>query len=165
MKHFLLCVLATALACPVFGQIRSGTIVGKVTDPTGSAVADAEITVRDTGTNYAYSLKTNEVGEFSQPYLPFGTYAVTVRRPGFKATTEQGIQVTTGGTVSVNIALEVGSVETSVTVSANAVELQTESSRVENSVGEAVIRAIPNINNNPLNYATLQLGVVARSDE
>ncbi len=61
-----------------------------------------------------------------------------------------------------DLSLEVGAVETSVTVTGTAVELQTESSRVTNAVSEEVIRSIPNINNNPLNYATLTQGVVAR---
>jgi trimeric autotransporter adhesin len=156
-------LLAACLLTPLWSQIRSGTLVGRVVDPSGAAVEGAEVTIRDVGTNYTYNLQSNSVGEFSQPYLPFGTYEVIVKRQGFKTTTQQGINLTTGQTIRVDIQLEVGSVETSVTVEAAAAELQTESSRVTNAVSEQVIRSIPNINNNPLNYATLQLGVVSRA--
>jgi hypothetical protein len=164
-KHSSLCALLMSLAftAPVWAQIRSATITGKVVDASGAAVTGADVIIRDTGTNYTYSLTTNQVGEFTQPYLPAGTYEVQVKREGFKALTRTDLQVATSQTLRVDLTMEVGSVETSVTVAASAVELQTDSSRVTSAISEQVIQSIPNINNNPLNYATLQLGVVARA--
>lgn len=147
----------------LLGQIRSGTLVGKVSDATGAAAASVEVTVREVNTNQTFVIQTNEVGEFVQPYLPFGTYDVSARKTGFKTVTEKGITLTTGQTIRVELVLEVGTVETQITVTATTAELQTESSRVTNAVNETLIKAIPNINNNPLNYATLQQGVVARA--
>jgi hypothetical protein len=147
----------------MFAQIRSGTIVGKVTDPTGAAMANTEVVVREVNTNQVYNLTTNDSGDYIQPYLPFGTYEVTVRKNGFKTITQTGLTLTTAQTIRADIVLEVGTVETAVSVTASAVELQTESSRVTNSVSEQVIKSIPNINNNPLNYAVLTQGVVARA--
>lgn len=159
MRNILFLLL---LATSVFGQIRSGTIVGKVTDSSGAAVPKAEIIVRDVNTNQSYPIATSDTGEFTQPYLPFGTYEVIVKKQGFKASTTRGINLATAQTVRADILLEVGMVESSVVVEASGVELQTESARVINGVDERIIKAIPNINNNPLNYATLQPGVVAR---
>ncbi|MCS7024460.1 MAG: TonB-dependent receptor [Bryobacteraceae bacterium] len=162
MRRF---VLALSFVCtlPLFCQIRSGTIVGTVLDPAGAVIADAEILVRETGTNATYAFRTNEAGDFAVPYLPPGTYEVSARKPGFKTFIQSNISLTTSQTVRVDIRLEVGSVETRVEVTESALALQTESSRVTNAVSERVIRAIPNINNNPLNYAVLQQGVVARA--
>jgi trimeric autotransporter adhesin len=161
-------VLAAALlsllaALPVFSQIRSGTIVGKVTDSTAAAVTGVQVTVREVNTNAIFTVETKETGEFLAPYLQFGGYEVTAKKTGFKAVTQTGINLTTAQTARVDITLEVGAVETSVSVVANVMELQTESSRVTNAVSEQVIKSIPNINNNPLNYAVLQQGVVARA--
>lgn len=147
----------------LFAQIRSGTIVGKVSDPTGAAAPGVEITVREVNTNATFNVKTQESGEYVAPYLQAGTYEVTARRSGFKTTTSKGIALSTAQTVRADITLEVGAVETSVSVVASAVELQSESSRVTNAISEQVIKSIPNINNNPLNYAVLQQGVVARA--
>lgn len=150
------------LTSALFAQVRSGTIVGKVSDPTGAAIAGVEIVVREIQTNQAYNLTTNEAGEYLQPYLPFGTYEVSARRQGFKTTTAKELRLTTAQTLRADLTLEVGAVESAVTVTGSAAELQTESARVVNGIDERVIRAIPNINNNPLNYATLQPGVVGR---
>ncbi len=145
------------------GQIRSGAIIGKVVDSTGGAVPQVSITIREEKTNQVYSLTTNETGEYSQPYLPFGSYGVTARKEGFATVTRQGQSLSTAQTIRADLTLTVGVVETQVTVEATATELQTDSSRVTNAVDSTIIAAIPNINNNPLNYAVLQPGVVARA--
>ncbi len=150
------------LAGLALGQIRSGTILGSVIDPSGAAVVDAEVVVKETSTNAVLTVRTNAAGEYTAPYLGFGSYQVTVRKTGFKSATRSELALTTNQTLRVDLRLEVGSVENSVVVTGSAVELQTESSRVVNTVSEEVIKSIPNINNNPLNYATLTQGVVAR---
>ncbi|MFN0101481.1 MAG: TonB-dependent receptor [Bryobacteraceae bacterium] len=155
--------LAILLAAAAVAQIRSGTIVGKVTDPSGAAVPGVEVVIREINTNAAFNSKTSESGEFVAPYLQFGNYSVTAKKSGFRASTQTGINLTTAQTARVDIQLEVGAVESSISVVASVVEMQTESSRVTNSVSEQVIKSVPNINNNPLNYAVLTQGVVARA--
>ncbi|MCU0227056.1 MAG: TonB-dependent receptor [Bryobacterales bacterium] len=157
------CVLIVLLCADIgYAQIRSGTIVGRVTDPQGAAVPGAEVSVRDQGTNLKNDVTTNDRGEFTVPYLPAGAYEVTVRAAGFKTFSRTSINLTTAQSIRVDAALEVGALETLVTVEASTVQLQTESSRIVNQIDEKVIQSIPNINNNPLNYATLQQGVVGR---
>jgi hypothetical protein len=146
-----------------FAQIRSGTIVGKVVDPSGAAMPGVEVTVREVNTNATFRFETSDSGEYLAPYLQGGSYEVTARKAGFKAITQKGINLGTAQTIRADLQLEVGAVETAVSVVASSAELQTESARVTNVVTEQVIKSIPNINNNPLNYATLQQGVVARA--
>lgn len=147
---------------PAHSQVRSGTIVGTVTDSSGAPVPDAEVTVRETGTNSRFPQKTNTNGEYTVPYLAFGNYEVVIKKQGFKQVTIKDLSLSTNQTIRADARLEVGNVETAVTITGTALELQTESSRVVNTVSEEVIKSIPNINNNPLNYATLTQGVVAR---
>ncbi len=163
MLHSRFLPLAILAIAPLAAQIRSGTIVGKVTDSSGAAVPGVEVVVRETGTNATFPFQTSENGEYLAPYLQAGSYEVQARKAGFKSVIQKGISLSTAQTARVDITLEVGAVETSVSVIASTVELQTESARVTNSVSEQVIKSIPNINNNPLNYATLQQGVVARA--
>ncbi len=157
-----LALFTSLVATTALSQVRSGTIVGAVVDPSGAAVAEVEVKILETQTNAAQTLLTNSAGEFNVPYLAFGNYNVSAKKAGFKQVSRTGIALTTNQTVRIDLRLEVGAVETSVTVSGSALELQTESSRVTNTVSEEVIRAIPNINNNPLNYATLTQGVTSR---
>ncbi len=163
MYRFNNTALVLALFAPLlFAQVRSGTIVGSVVDQSGAPVSGAEVSVREVQTNSTVNLSTNDAGEFNAPYLAYGNYTVSVKKPGFKQSNRTEINLTTNQTVRVDIKLEVGAVESSVTITSTSLELQTESSRVVNTVSEEVIKAIPNINNNPLNYATLTQGVVAR---
>jgi len=147
---------------PLAAQVRSGTIVGTVLDASGAPLPNADVNVRETNTNSNLNLKSNGAGEYTAPYLGFGTYTVSVKKAGFKQYSVTSIALTTNQTVRVDLKLEVGAVESAITITGSALELQTESSRVVNTVSEEVIRSIPNINNNPLNYATLTQGVVAR---
>lgn len=147
---------------PASAQVRSGTIVGTVTDASGAPVPNAEVIVRETKTNSAVTLKSSSSGEYNAPYLGFGTYNISVKKAGFKQYSVTDVSLSTNQTVRVDLKLEIGAVESSITITGSALELQTESSRVVNTVSEEVIKAIPNINNNPLNYATLTQGVTAR---
>lgn len=148
---------------PVHAQIRSAAIAGTVLDSSGAPVPEAEVVVTEQNTNARYESRTNASGVFLVPYLPFGTYSVSVRRTGFQTITRSDLALSTAQTLRVDLTLQPGQVETSVTVRADAVSLQTEKASVENTVPRQVIEAIPNINNNPLMYATLQQGVVPRA--
>ncbi len=97
------------------------------------------------------------------PYLPAGIYAVTVKKAGFKTVTRSNVTLETATTVRVDLVLEVGQVETTVTVEASAATLQTDTAVVQSAIGEAVIKSIPNIQNNPLFYVLLQPQVQTHS--
>lgn len=165
MRRLTLAVLAAALLLlpRIHAQLRSGTIVGTVLDSTGAAVPAADVTVREQNTNISYDFRTNEAGQYTVPYLPAGIYSVTVKKPGFKTVTRSNVPLETASTVRVDITLEVGQVETTVTVEASAATLQTDTAVVQSAVSEAVIKSIPNIQNNPLFYIQLQPQVQTHS--
>ncbi|GIU77134.1 MAG: hypothetical protein KatS3mg005_0372 [Bryobacteraceae bacterium] len=155
-------VLASSFSA-VWGQVRSGTIIGTVTDSSGAAVPGATVIIRDTGRNIPYETKTNETGAYTMPYLPFGQYAVEVKKAGFQTANVTGLEVATATVVRADVTLQVGTVETAVTVEASAATLQTDTATVQNAVGENVIKSIPNIQNNPLFYVLLQPQVQTHS--
>lgn len=146
-----------------FAQIRNATITGVVTDSTGAPVPGADVTVTETQTNAVNRLQTSEQGEYTVPYLPAGRYEVTAQKQGFKTSRTQPADLSSSVTLRLDVRLEVGAIESQITVQEQAVGLQTESSRVTNAISEQVIRSIPNLNSNPLNYAVLQPGVVGRA--
>src|SRR5258708_19644733 len=86
-----LCTLAAvflALICnlPIHAQTYRGGINGTVTDHTGAAIANANVSAVETATNTSYHVVSSSAGEFNFANLPVGTYAVTITYTAFSTT-------------------------------------------------------------------------------
>src|ERR1700694_3912579 len=79
-----------APSATVFGQ-GMASLQGTVTDPSGSVVAAAKITVTQTDTGLTRSASTGSQGNYSVPALPPTNYSLTVEAPGFRQFTRKGI--------------------------------------------------------------------------
>ncbi|HXX23019.1 MAG TPA: carboxypeptidase-like regulatory domain-containing protein, partial [Terriglobia bacterium] len=141
-------------------QVKSSAITGIVTDASGALVPNATVAVTNEQTNVAFQSKSNGAGEYTVPYLEAGRYSVTVTEAGFQTYRKTGIILETASTVRVDVALVTGTLTTTVEVKANVAALQTENAAVQEAVSTNIIDAIPNINKNPLYYASLEAGVV-----
>ena len=152
--------LATSTA--MWAQAGGGSMVGTVHDPAGAVVPNASVTITNTDTNSTYPVATNGDGRFLYPQLPVGNYKVTVSAPGFKEAVQEGITVSIGTTATLDIALQVGQTSQSVTVTANAQQIQTESSDVGTTVPGALIAQLPlnfsGVIRSPLEFMTLTPG-------
>ncbi len=166
LVHRLAALLAIGLflASAAFAQIRSATISGHVSDPSGAPVPGADITVNNTGTNTSYTTKSTDAGDFTVPYLAAGTYAIEVAHAGFTPYRQTGVTVSVSQVVSIPVDLVIGGVASTVQVSAQGEQLQTASSDVSSAVAAPVIDVIPNITQNPLYYSLLQNGVQPRNE-
>src|SRR5690349_19849150 len=78
----LICLLVASFA---WSQEVTASITGKVTDPSGAAVANAKVTATDTDRGTVWPTVTNAEGVYDLPRLPVGNYAVKVEAPGFQA--------------------------------------------------------------------------------
>ncbi len=107
-------------------QVDRGAIVGLVTDPSGAAVAEAEVTVTNLGTNQSLQSRTNAEGNYSAPLLKIGRYSIRVEKLGFSSALEPGVDVGVNQVVRVDLALKVGSKNDTVEVTTEAALLQTE---------------------------------------
>jgi carboxypeptidase family protein/TonB-dependent receptor-like protein len=157
------CLSLTVFSIPLTSQIRSGAITGVITDPSGAPIQGASVSVVAEETNFSYSTASNSSGEFTIPYLPFGRYTLTVEKAGFQTSRLTGLAVSTAQTVRADVRPEISAVASTVDVTAAAAELQTDSSTVQNTIQEQLIKAVPNITHNPFYYATLQPGLVPRA--
>ena len=157
-----LVLLAALTAGVAFGQIRSATITGTVTDATGAVVPHAQVTVTELETAISTKSLTTDSGSFTLPYLPAGTYTATISAPGFAEYKVSGIVVATGQTIRSDAQLKLAAVGASVEVQAEAATIQTDSSTVQGTISAKAIDILPNPTSNPLYYAFLQAGVVPR---
>jgi trimeric autotransporter adhesin len=145
---------------PLSAQVKSSAITGIVTDRTGAMVANASVTVINEENGAVTEVSTTAQGDYTAPYLPAGRYTLIVKMSGFETYRKTGIVMGSATTVREDVPLAPGSVSSTVVVQADAVTLQTESPTVQGAVDQHLIAFLPNINNNPLYYATLQAGVV-----
>ena len=109
-----------AAASTAFGQAASGTgtIGGLVTDPTGAVVPDADVVVRNVGTNVARKLKSNDAGLYEAVSLQPGNYEVKATKPGFATLTRTGITLSVGQRAVVDLDMKVSGTAENVTVEA-----------------------------------------------
>src|SRR5882724_7981588 len=82
-KGFHVLVLALSLAIAGSAQTNTGTVTGRVTDPSGGAVPDAAVTLTNKGTQLALPAKTDSEGNYSFVAIRPGPYRVQVEKPGF----------------------------------------------------------------------------------
>ena len=141
------------LSASAMAQTNRGSISGTVFDPTSSVIAGAHVTITNTGTNEAHKLTTSESGTYSLPNLDPVTYRVEVEAPGFKKKVVDNVKVDTASNATVNVTMETGSVDTSVTVSADAGLVNTESGTTSSTITEREIRDVPLVNRSVLDLA------------
>jgi len=122
-------VILSLVACvPTAAQTISGSIAGTVVDSQGAAVAQATVTIRNIGQNTSTTTKTNSDGGFVVPDLPAGRYAVTVEKEGFKKFEKSEVILDAFTKLDVGtLTLQVGAVTETVSVTAQGLQLQTES--------------------------------------
>ena len=155
-----LCLLLTLSLKPAFAQSTAGTLTGSVTDPAGAIVPDAQVSITNKATGQTLQTATNAEGTYSAPGLASGTYDVTVTKTGFSTVNQKDIFLGPTVTRTLNITLEVGQVSQQVTVEASAVQVQTTSSEVSNSVGQQQVETLPLNGRNYQSLSALMPGVV-----
>jgi hypothetical protein len=134
-------VLVAALALQA--QEITGNISGTVTDPTGSVIPGANVTVTNTGTGVARNTQTTSTGVFFLNNLPVGNYRLTVENTGFKKYDATGIRLDVNDRLNFTVKMEIGALSEAVEVSAAAVQLQTETGEISNLIGAAQTQALP----------------------
>jgi len=123
-------LLAVSFIAPatLFAQNTTG-LRGKVTDPQGTSVPDAQVQLFGRGSTPVARANTPDSGLYSFEGLASGTYLVEVRKEGF-CTTTVSVQVNRGGMKELNVSLELAGVNQSVVVTAAGVaQLETEISK------------------------------------
>jgi iron complex outermembrane receptor protein len=94
------------------------TLAGTVLDSSGKALPNASVAAKNEASGASATATTDEVGRFSVPALPLGTYTIEVSAPGFATTQRTGQQLTAGGVENMTISLTVAPVNQTVTVEA-----------------------------------------------
>ncbi len=151
----LLCLLSSL----VLAQETRSTILGTIKDPSGAVVAGATVDIVNTDTNTASRVTTNDSGYFEAPYLLPGNYTINVTAAGFKKFVQTKYTLSVNSRQNVNIALEVGGAQETVTVTANAALLETTSGSGTASLEARQIADLPVMGNSAILLARIVPGM------
>jgi hypothetical protein len=136
------CCFFLAIAS-AFAQSDRGTITGTITDPAGAAVSDASIEASNMETGAVYPASSTTTGNYTISELPVGVYEISVSVPGFKKYIRSGITVMVAQTLRVDVDLQMGEITETVTVSADATLLRTESADLSHNVDSERLNELP----------------------
>lgn len=142
MKTLIISATAALLCLTAFAQDR-GTFVGTVTDPTGAAVPNVKVGIVQISTNLRVDTVTNAVGQYRVPNLPVGSYRISFEAAGFKTSVREGVTVGVTDVIRIDARLELGSTSESLTVTAEAPILQTETPEVGTLMGTKQVIDLP----------------------
>jgi hypothetical protein len=150
------CLLPASLAA----QAVTGTILGAITDSSGAVMPGVTVTLTNAGTGLVRAVTTDSNGEYTAPSLPTGRYAVRAELPGFKTVTMPDVDLGVDMRMRINVKLEIGAVEESVTVTGSSPLVQTSSSELGTTVAEEQIKTLPLNGRNFVNLTRTVPGVV-----
>lgn len=154
-------VFTCAGVLPVPAQETSASITGRVTDPSGAAIVDAQVTARDQQRGTVWPTRTNVDGMYAFPRIPVGTYEVRIEAPGFKTFVQPDVTLELNQRARIDAAMEVGEVAERVEVTGEAPLLQTETTQVGTVVTSTTIVNAPLISRNFVQLTLLAAGVTA----
>jgi hypothetical protein len=120
------------LSSQVFAQ--QATIVGTITDPSGSVIPNVSVSITNVDTGEVRTIKTNDDGQFTAPSLVIGHYNVKAQAPGFSEAERTGIVLNVGDRTRIDLDLKVGTAQQSVTVEAEGVKVQTDTGEVSDVI-------------------------------
>jgi hypothetical protein len=148
-------------AATLSAQEFRGTILGRVSDPTGAVIPGAKVTITNQETNVPVNVETNGEGNYVAPYMIPGTYRVVVTSAGFKKWVREGVIVQINARMAIDATLEIGAVSDAVTVTAESPLLQTSDADLGQVVNRDFLDNLPISGRSVLDLADMAPGVRA----
>jgi hypothetical protein len=163
LRSAIVCSLTLWAASFVFAQ-ATGSISGTVTDATGSAVPGAKVTVAAPATGTSRSATTNEGGEYIVPILGVANYNVQVELQGFQTAKAEDIRLQVDEHRELDFKLSPATVQSSVEVSASAVQIQTADATLGQVITTQQVADLPLNGRDFVQLATLTPGTAQETN-
>lgn len=153
-------LLAVMLPAGAMAQSSQGGLRGTVKDAQG-VIPGVAVSLVNEATTVARETVTNASGEYSFPAVEPATYTVRVSVPGFKSFERQGVRISTQQFVGLDVVLEVGTLEETITVTADAPLIESTNASVGGVIDTKMLEAIPTAGRSVFLMATLEPTVQA----
>ena len=159
-RNFLsVCILFLCAGSVAFAQAGRGSISGLVSDPSGAVVNGAKVTALNHATGVELHTVTSDAGLYNFVSLNPGLYVVTASQKGFEGVAQDNVLVTVDQVTTANIALRVGSVTETVTVTETSALVDTSNSTVGQLIDSTAIARVPLLTRNVFDLVQLSAGV------
>ncbi len=140
-----------------------GSISGTVKDPSGSVVASASVTVKETSTGLSHQTHTNSKGYYTFPVLPVGHYVLDVKATGFGKYERNEIVLDTNAALTLDALLKVGGVSQDISVTDNTLHVETTSTQLGQVITGRQMAAVPLDGRSFTDLLSLQPGVAPQT--
>jgi hypothetical protein len=163
MKRKCILIAMSLLLVSVYAFSQGGgnvAITGTVTDPSGAVIANAKVTVTQTGTAAKRTVPTNESGHFNVPSIPPGSYTVSVEAPGFKSYVQQ-VTLLADQIRSMDIHLELGQTSQQITVEGSSVQVDTVTPVLSQVIDQTRVMSLPLNGRNAADLTLIVPGAVS----
>jgi len=137
----------------------TASISGTVRDPSGAVIVGATVTATNVETGIARTAISNQDGYYSFQSLPLGHYDVGVKQTGFTAFRETGLILDVNSTLVIDVVLQVGNVEQSISVSSTSLQLDTASTQMGDVITGDTMTGVPLVSRSYTDLLALQPGV------
>lgn len=137
------CLLLVFLSSLAFAQYDTGSINGIVRDKSGAVVAGADVKVTNTKTGRVLEVKTGSAGEYNVPGLPEGIYKVEATHTGFEVAVVSNVVLYATATRAVDVELKVGAATEQVSVVANTLAVNTQTSGSGSTIDGKEVENLP----------------------
>jgi len=153
--------IAILMTSSLMAQGLTGQISGTVNDSTGSSVVGAEVVLVNQGNGQTRQVATDQTGSFLFAQLLAGNYTLTISAPGFKKHEEKDVVLSSSERAVVRpIALELGAISESISVTAEGAKLQTQSAERSGTLTANMIVETPQKGRHFLGLLSLMPGVI-----
>jgi hypothetical protein len=136
-----------------------GSVSGTVTDSSGAIIPGAQVTATQASTGLALKTVTGSAGTYVFPSLAPSVYDITVSHEGFAAYSEKGVQVRADAAVTTNVTLKLGSTNQTVTVSAQAAQVDVTTGTLSQVIDTSQVNNLPLNGRNAASLTALVAGV------
>ena len=154
-----LVVCQAILAATVYAQTPNAQITGRIGDPSGAAVPDVRVTVTDTDRRTERTSDSNETGTYRVPFLQPGNYEVRFEKQGLRPLVRSGISLVVDQVARLDVTLEVGAITQQVEVTAEAPQVDSETSSLGHVIDNKRINELPLNGRNVMSLVQLAAGV------
>jgi len=152
------------IAGMAYAQEFRGRVQGLVSDPSGAIIPGAAVVLKNDQTGVSINRETNSEGRYLFDYVDPGTYTLTVELAGFKTAIQKNIIVGQRGDVTVDMKLEIGNLNETVTVMETPVAVQFNTASHDLTFDKQMVVALPSATRNPWQMALLDPTVVNRGN-